>query len=62
MFKRGVYVTLAAYPLVREDEVGFRVQLTTAEIVVEIDTLIRALEALADAGESKRYDPVTLAS
>ena len=53
-------MTLAAYPVVREDEVGFRVQLTTAEIVVEIDTLIRALEALADAGESKRYDPVTL--
>ena len=30
LFDRGVYVTLAAYPLVPKDEVGFRVQLTAA--------------------------------
>ena len=28
LFDRGVYVTLAAYPLVPKDEVGFRIQLT----------------------------------
>ena len=30
LFDRGVYVTLAAYPLVPKHEVGFRVQLTAA--------------------------------
>ena len=30
LFDRGVYVTLAAYPLVPKDEVGFRVQVTAA--------------------------------
>ena len=29
LFEKGVYVTLAAYPLVPKDEVGFRVQLTS---------------------------------
>jgi 8-amino-7-oxononanoate synthase len=51
LFDRGVYVTLAAYPLVPRDEVGFRVQLTAANTDAEIDTLIAALEELADMGE-----------
>jgi 8-amino-7-oxononanoate synthase len=51
LFDRGVYVTLAAYPLVPRDEVGFRVQLTAANTDTEIDTLIRVLEELADMGE-----------
>ena len=37
LFERGVYVTLAAYPLVPKDEVGFRVQLTAANTVEEVD-------------------------
>jgi 8-amino-7-oxononanoate synthase len=60
LFERGVYVTLAAYPLVPKDEVGFRVQLTSANTDAEVDMLIAALEELADAGELKTYDPVTL--
>ena len=40
LFDRGVYVTLAAYPLVPRDEVGFRVQLTAANTDAEVDMLI----------------------
>jgi 8-amino-7-oxononanoate synthase len=51
LFDRGVYVTLAAYPLVPRDEVGFRAQLTAANTDAEIDMLIAALEELAEASE-----------
>ncbi len=51
LFERGVYVTLAAYPLVPKAEVGFRVQLTAANTDAEIDTLIEALTELAQRGE-----------
>ena len=56
LFERGVYVTLAAYPLVPRDEVGFRVQLTAANTDAEIDMLIAALEELAAAGELRSAD------
>jgi len=51
LFDRGVYVTLAAYPLVPRHEVGFRIQLTAANTDAEVDTLIAALEELAHLGE-----------
>src|SRR6188472_2983625 len=51
LFDRGVYVTLAAYPLVPKDEVGFRAQLTAANTDAEVDMLIAALEELAHRGE-----------
>jgi 8-amino-7-oxononanoate synthase len=51
LFERGVYVTLAAYPLVPKDEVGFRIQLTAANTDDEVDRLIAALEALVARGE-----------
>jgi 8-amino-7-oxononanoate synthase len=51
LFDRGVYVTLAAYPLVPREEVGFRVQLTAANTDGEVDTLLAALEELAGLGE-----------
>jgi 8-amino-7-oxononanoate synthase len=62
LFDRGVYVTLAAFPLVPKAEVGFRVQLTAANTDAEIDTLIAALEELAAHDElmpagSDRLDP-----
>jgi 8-amino-7-oxononanoate synthase len=50
LFDRGIYVTLAAYPLVPREEVGFRVQVTAANTDAEIDRLILALEDLADRG------------
>ena len=51
LFDRGVYVTLAAFPLVPKNEVGFRAQLTAANTEAEVDALIAAIEELADAGE-----------
>ena len=51
LFERGVYVTLAAYPLVPKDEVGFRVQLTAVNTVDEVDRLIAVLEELVERGE-----------
>jgi 8-amino-7-oxononanoate synthase len=51
LFKRGVYATLAAYPLVPKSEVGFRIQLTAANTDAEVDTLVAALEELHAQGE-----------
>jgi 8-amino-7-oxononanoate synthase len=51
LFARGVYVTLAAYPLVPKAEVGFRVQLTSANTDAEVEVLISALRDLAGLGE-----------
>ena len=50
LWDRGVYVTLAAYPLVPKAEAGFRVQLTAANTDAEVDTLIGALEHLHERG------------
>jgi 8-amino-7-oxononanoate synthase len=50
LFDHGVYVTLAAYPLVPKSEVGFRVQLTAANTEAEVDTALGALEGLAELG------------
>ncbi|MDX6599746.1 MAG: hypothetical protein QOE87_3633 [Gaiellales bacterium] len=48
LFERGIYVTLAAYPLVPKDEVGFRIQVTAANTDAEITALIDVLTELAD--------------
>jgi 7-keto-8-aminopelargonate synthetase-like enzyme len=48
LFDRGIYVTLAAYPLVPRDQVGFRIQVTVTNTVEEIDHLIDTLSALAE--------------
>jgi 8-amino-7-oxononanoate synthase len=56
LFDEGVYVTLAAYPLVPKSEVGFRVQLTAANTAAEVDSLIRALEGLTERGLLRRTD------
>jgi 8-amino-7-oxononanoate synthase len=51
LFERGVYVTLAAYPLVPKGEVGFRVQLTAANTDAEVDAMLAAIGELAARGE-----------
>jgi 8-amino-7-oxononanoate synthase len=51
LFARGVYVTLAAYPLVPKAEVGFRVQLTAVNTDEQVDRLIEAVADLAQRGE-----------
>jgi 8-amino-7-oxononanoate synthase len=47
LFDRGIYVTLAAYPLVPKSEVGFRIQITAANTRAEIDHLIDILGEVA---------------
>ncbi len=46
LFDAGIYVTLAAYPLVPRAEVGFRAQVTAANTDDEIDELCAAIEAV----------------
>jgi 8-amino-7-oxononanoate synthase len=48
LFENGIYVTLAAYPLVPRSEVGFRVQLTSANSDEQVDHLLATLVRLAD--------------
>jgi 8-amino-7-oxononanoate synthase len=48
LFDSGIYVTLAAYPLVPKHEVGFRVQVTAANTDEEIEHLIATIRALGD--------------
>jgi len=48
LFDRGVYVTLAAYPLVPRNEVGFRIQLTAANTDEQISILNDVLSELCD--------------
>ena len=48
LFERGIYVTLAAYPLVPKDEVGFRIQVTAANTAEQITGLTDVLGELAD--------------
>jgi 8-amino-7-oxononanoate synthase len=47
LFERGIYVTLAAYPLVPRDEVGLRIQITAANTDAQISHLIATLGELA---------------
>jgi 8-amino-7-oxononanoate synthase len=49
LFDHGVYVTLAAYPLVPKSEVGFRIQVTAANTQAEIEQLVDVLGRLARA-------------
>src|SRR5215213_2583689 len=51
LFERGIYVTLAAYPLVPRDQVGFRVQTTSANTDAQIEHLCTVLREVADRFE-----------
>jgi 8-amino-7-oxononanoate synthase len=48
LFDRGIYVTMAAYPLVPRDEVGFRIQLTSANTDEQVDHLCVVLGEVAE--------------
>jgi 8-amino-7-oxononanoate synthase len=47
LFRHGVYATMAAYPLVPRDEVGFRIQVTAANTDEQIEDLCRVLRGVA---------------
>jgi 8-amino-7-oxononanoate synthase len=55
LWRRGVYVTLAPYPLVSRDQVGFRVQITAAHTDAQIGRLLVVLTDLAAAGLLRRH-------
>ncbi len=55
LFDRGIYVTMAAYPLVPRDEVGFRIQLTSANTDEQVDHLCDVLGEVAE--RFKLQDP-----
>jgi 8-amino-7-oxononanoate synthase len=48
LFQRGIYVTLAAYPLVPKSQVGFRVQVTAANADDEISQLNEVIGELVE--------------
>jgi 8-amino-7-oxononanoate synthase len=48
LFDRGIYTTIAAYPLVPKGEVGFRIQITAANDGEQIDLLIAVLRDLSE--------------
>ena len=54
LFRRGIYVTMAVYPLVPREEVGFRLQLTAANTDEQVDHLCGRRDArrvdVPDAG------------
>ncbi len=54
LWRRGIYVTVAGYPLVPRSEVGFRVQLTAAHTDDQVDRLLAALDDLAAGGCLRR--------
>ncbi len=62
LFDAGIYVTLAAYPLVSRAEVGFRVQVTAANGDDEIDELCTAIETLDRRYPLKRRETTAVAA
>ena len=46
LLERGIYVTLAPYPGVPRDQVGFRIQMTAAHTDEQVDGLLRTLTEL----------------
>jgi 7-keto-8-aminopelargonate synthetase-like enzyme len=57
LFDRGIYVTLAPYPVVPRREVGFRIQLTAANTAEQVDHLLAVLEELDDRFGRRRPHP-----
>jgi 8-amino-7-oxononanoate synthase len=50
LWRDGVYVTVAAYPLVPHDQVGVRLQLTASHTNEQIEELLATLDRLASRG------------
>ncbi|MFF3615423.1 aminotransferase class I/II-fold pyridoxal phosphate-dependent enzyme [Streptomyces sp. NPDC002580] len=58
LWDNGIYVTLAAYPLVPRDRVGFRAQLTALNSDEDVDRLNDALSMLAERHQLRPRDGV----
>jgi 8-amino-7-oxononanoate synthase len=57
LFDRGIYVTLAPYPVVPRKEAGFRIQLTAANTTGQVDHLLVVLQELNDRFGFRRPHP-----
>ena len=57
LFDRGIYVTMAPYPVVPREEVGFRVQLTAAHTMEQVDHLLAVLQEIDDRVGFRRPHP-----
>jgi 8-amino-7-oxononanoate synthase len=57
LFDRGIYVTLAPYPVVPREEVGFRIQLTAANTPDQVDHLLTVLAEVDDRFGFRRPHP-----
>jgi 8-amino-7-oxononanoate synthase len=57
LFDRGIYVTLAPYPIVPRDEVGFRIQVTAANTAEQLDTLLTVVSEIDDRFGFRRPHP-----
>ena len=56
LFDHGIYATMAAYPLVPKNEVGFRIQTTAANTDEQIDDLVRVLGSMRDHFQLLQHD------
>lgn len=56
LYDRGIYVTVAPFPVVPRDQVGVRVQVTAANTEDEIDILLDVLDDAARAFPLRRLD------
>jgi 7-keto-8-aminopelargonate synthetase-like enzyme len=54
LFERGIYVTLAAYPLVPRSQVGFRISMTAANDDSEVEQLCTVLAEVSERFEMQR--------
>jgi 8-amino-7-oxononanoate synthase len=57
LFDRGIYVTLAPYPVVPRQEAGFRIQLTAAHTADQVDHLLDVLQEVNDRFGLRRPHP-----
>ena len=57
LFDRGIYVTLAPYPVVPRRETGFRIQLTAAHTADQVDHLLDVLQEINDRFGFRRPHP-----
>jgi 8-amino-7-oxononanoate synthase len=57
LFDRGVYVTLAPYPVVPRREAGFRIQLTAAHTAEQVDHLLEVLREVDASFGFRRPHP-----
>jgi 8-amino-7-oxononanoate synthase len=58
LWRRGIYVTLAPYPMVPRHQVGFRIQITAAHTDEQIDRLNRVLTELTEQGRLATAEPL----